>query len=63
MISLTNLGCLIPEVKKSITAGSYLLIFDLKVVLDKLKVNFGLETTPVNVLPFAPLKIEEVGFL
>src|SRR3982074_1597559 len=62
-ISLTNLGCLTLEVNNSIFSITYLITADLRVDLDKLRVNSPLGSVLVSVVPFPPCQIGEVGFL
>src|SRR3982074_3249232 len=62
-ISLGILRCLTLEVNNSIFSIAYLITADLRVVLDKLRVNSPLGSVPVSVAPFAPCQIGEVGFL
>src|SRR3982074_2493306 len=60
---LPILGWLTPEVNNSIFSITYLITADLRVVLDKFRVNSPLGSVPVLVAPFAPCQIGEVGFL
>src|ERR1700716_789963 len=62
-ISLGILRCLTLEVNNSIFSITYLITADLRVVLDKLRLNSPLGSVPVSVAPFAPCQIGEVGFL
>src|SRR3982074_1825485 len=59
---LPILGWLTLEVNNSIFSLTYLITADIRVVLDKLRVNPPLGSVPVSVAPFPPRQIGEVGY-
>src|ERR1700716_287831 len=60
-ISLGILRYLTLEVNNSIFSITYLITADLRVVLDKLRLNSPLGSVPISVAPFPPRQIGEVG--